>query len=36
MHDAADKQLTVDTLKQVIQILKSEGYVFKNFYEIFK
>ena len=36
MHDAADKQLTVDTLRQVIQILKNEGYVFKNFYEIFK
>ena len=36
MHDAADKQLTVDTLRQVIQILKSENYKFQNFYEIFK
>lgn len=36
MHDAADKQLTVDTLKQIIQILKNENYKFKNFYEIFK
>lgn len=36
MHDSADKQLTIDTLKQIIQILKNENYVFKNFYEIFK
>ena len=36
MHDAVDKQLTVDTLKQLIQILKSENYQFKNFYDIFK
>ena len=36
MHDAGDKQLTVDTLRQIIQNFKSEGYKFKNFYEIFK
>ena len=35
MHDAHDKQTTVNTLRQVIQKYKSEGYVFKNFYEIF-
>lgn len=35
MHDASDKQVTVNILKQVIQKYKSEGYVFKNFYEIF-
>ena len=35
MHDAHDKQATVNTLRQVIQKYKSEGYVFKNFYEIF-
>lgn len=36
MHDAGDKQLTVDTLRQIIQKFKNEGYKFKNFYEIFK
>ena len=36
MHDASDKQLTVDTLRQIIQNLKNEGYGFKNFYDIFK
>ena len=36
MHDAGDKQLTVDTLRQIIQNFKNEGYKFKNFYEIFK
>ena len=35
MHDAFDKQLTVDTLKELIQALKNENYQFKNFYEIF-
>lgn len=35
MHDAHDKQVTVNTLRQVIQKYKAEGYVFKNFYEIF-
>ncbi|MGN1299318.1 MAG: polysaccharide deacetylase family protein [Candidatus Scatovivens sp.] len=36
MHDAGDKQLTVDTLKQIIENFKNEGYEFKNFYDIFK
>ena len=36
MHDAADKQTTVNSLRQVIQKFKSEGYEFKNFYDIFK
>ena len=35
MHDAYDKQATVNTLREVIQHYKAEGYVFKNFYEIF-
>lgn len=35
MHDAHDKQTTVNTLRQIIQKYKAEGYVFKNFYEIF-
>lgn len=35
MHDANDKQQTVDALPEVIQYFKNEGYVFKNFYEIF-
>lgn len=36
MHDANDKQQTVEALPTVIQYLKDEGYVFKNFYDIFK
>lgn len=35
MHDASDKQVTVETLPEVIQYFKEQGYVFKNFYEIF-
>ena len=35
MHDAHDKQTTVNTLREVIQHYKNEGYIFKNFYEIF-
>lgn len=35
MHDASDKQVTVETLPEIIQYFKNEGYVFKNFYEIF-
>ena len=35
MHDAYDKQATVNTLREVVQHYKAEGYVFKNFYEIF-
>lgn len=35
MHDASDKQTTVNSLKQIIQNYKQQGYVFKNFYDIF-
>lgn len=35
MHDSNDKQQTVDSLPDIIQYLKNEGYVFKTFYEIF-
>ncbi len=33
MHDTAAKKVTVDTLPQVIEYLKSEGYKFKTFYD---
>lgn len=36
MHDSNDKPQTVEALPDIIQYLKDEGYVFKNFYEIFK
>lgn len=36
MHDANDKQQTVDALPEIIQYYKDEGYEFKTFYEIFK
>ena len=36
MHDANDKQQTVDALPEIIQYYKNEGYTFKTFYEIFK
>lgn len=35
MHDAADKQVTVDTLPDIIRFYRDRGYEFKNFYEIF-
>lgn len=35
MHDANDKQQTVDALPEIIEYYKNEGYTFKNFYEIF-
>lgn len=35
MHDASDKQTTVDALPQIISYLREQGYTFKNFYEIF-
>jgi len=35
MHDASDKSYTADTLPMVISYLREQGYVFKNFYEIF-
>ncbi len=34
MHDSGTKQLTADTLPQVIAYLKEQGYCFKNFYDI--
>ena len=34
MHDTGAKQLTADTLTEVIHYLKEEGYCFKNFYDI--
>jgi peptidoglycan/xylan/chitin deacetylase (PgdA/CDA1 family) len=36
MHDADDKQTTADALPEIIEHYMSEGYVFKNYYEIFK
>ncbi len=36
MHDANDKQQTLDALPEIIQYFRNEGYTFKNFYEIFK
>jgi peptidoglycan/xylan/chitin deacetylase (PgdA/CDA1 family) len=36
MHDANDKQATADVLPQIIEYYMSEGYTFKNYYEIFK
>ena len=35
MLDAHDKQTTVNILREVIQHYKTEGYTFKNFYDIF-
>lgn len=34
MHDAGSKQLTADTLPEVIGYLREEGFIFKNFYDI--
>lgn len=34
MHDAYDKILTYETLPQVIQYLRDNGYSFKNLYDI--
>ena len=36
MHDANDKQHTVDALPEIIQYYRDEGYTFKTFYDIFK
>lgn len=36
MHDANDKQQTVEALPDIIQYYKDEGYTFKTFYEIFQ
>lgn len=35
MHDASDKQATVDTLPELIRYLREQGYQFRNFYDIF-
>lgn len=35
MHDSSDKQITVDALPEIIKYLREQGYIFKNFYEIF-
>lgn len=34
MHDAGTKQMTADTLPEIIRYLKEEGYSFQNFYDI--
>lgn len=36
MHDANDKQATVDALPEIIEHYKNEGYTFKNYYDIFQ
>lgn len=36
MHDSENKTQTVEALPDIIKYFKDEGYVFKNFYEIFK
>lgn len=36
MHDAGDKIVTYEILSELIQYLRSQGYVFKNFYDIIK
>lgn len=34
MHDSSSKILTYETLKDVIDYLRNEGYTFENFYSI--
>jgi len=34
MHDTNAKQFTADTLVEVINYLRQEGFKFKNFYDI--
>ena len=36
MHDSSAKKITADTLPQVIEYLKEQGYEFKTFNEIIK
>ena len=36
MHDSSDKILTYETLPDIINYLKEEGYTFDNFYNIMK
>lgn len=35
MHDTGDVNKTYDILQDSIEYLKSQGYIFKNFYELF-
>ena len=35
MHDAADKQITYESLEDIIKYLQKEGYAFKNIYDLF-
>ena len=34
MHDAADKEITYNTLEDVIKYLQEKGYAFKNMYDL--
>lgn len=34
MHDAADKQITYESLEDIIKYLQKEGYAFKNIYDL--
>ena len=34
MHDSADKQITYETLEDVIKYLQKEGYTFKSIYDL--
>jgi len=34
MHDSSTKQITVDTLPEIINLLRDNGYTFKNFYDV--
>ena len=36
MHDANDKQVTADTLQQVIDYFREQGYEFRNFYDLYQ
>lgn len=36
MHDAQAKKVTADTLPQIIEYLKGQGYEFQSFYDIMK
>ena len=36
MHDSAAKKITVDTLPQVIEYFKNQGYEFKTFNDVLK
>jgi peptidoglycan/xylan/chitin deacetylase (PgdA/CDA1 family) len=36
MHDAQAKSVTAESLSQIIDYLKEQGYEFKTFYDIIK